>query len=187
MSHYTDRFTAIATAFTERVVAVPDDAWDNPSPCEGWDARDIVGHLVEWVPAFFTSAAGLDFPAGPAVDDDPVGAWMVLRDALAGYLADRPLAERVIDAPMGTMSIEQAIDMIVTNDVFLHTWDLARATGLDETLDPVETQQMYGAMEPMDEVLRGSGQYGPRVVVPDDADIQSKLIAFIGRDPRGGR
>ena len=85
---------------------------------------------------------------------------------------------------MGRMTIEQAIDMIVTNDVFLHTWDLARATGLDETLDPVETQKMFEAMAPMDEMLRGSGQFGPRVEVPDDADAQTKLIAFIGRDPR---
>jgi hypothetical protein len=42
---------------------------------------------------------------------------------------------------------------------------------------------MLAGMEPMDEVLRQSGQYGPRVPVPDDADVQAKLIAFIGRDP----
>ena len=84
---------------------------------------------------------------------------------------------------MGRMSIEAAIDMIVTGDVLLHTWDLARATGLDETLDPVEVARMFEGMEPMDEVLRGSGHYGPRVVVADDADVQSKLIAFVGRNP----
>ena len=85
---------------------------------------------------------------------------------------------------MGHTTIEKAIDMIVTNDVFLHTWDLARATGLDETLDPIEVQRMYEAMEPMDEMLRSSGQFGPRVEVPDTADAQTKLIAFVGRDPR---
>ena len=44
---------------------------------------------------------------------------------------------------------------------------------------------MLEGMLPMDEVLRQSGQYGPRVPVPDDADVQTKLLAFIGRDPRG--
>ena len=39
-------------------------------------------------------------------------------------------------------------------------------------------------MLPMDEVLRGSGHYGPRVEVPDDTDAQTRLLAFIGRDPR---
>ncbi|MEJ7666332.1 MAG: hypothetical protein WKG07_45885 [Hymenobacter sp.] len=68
-------------------------------------------------------------------------------------------------------------------DVFLHTWDLARATGLDERLDPEEVHRLYEGMEPMDEVPRGSGHYGPRVEVPDDADEQTRLIAFIGRRP----
>ena len=184
MSEYLNRFTTIADAFSDRVNAVPDAAWGNPSPCEGWLARDVVRHLVEWVPGFFTTTAGLEFPTGPSVDDDPVGAWATLRATLKRHLSDRSVAEREFDAPMGRMTIEQAIDMIVTNDVFLHTWDLARATGLDETLDPVETQKMVEAMGPMDEMQRGSGQFGPRVEVPDDADAQTKLIAFIGRDPR---
>ena len=65
----------------------------------------------------------------------------------------------------------------------MHTWDLARATGQDETLDAETCAAMLAGMEPMDEVLRASGQYGPRVEVPDDADPQTKLIGFIGRDP----
>jgi len=38
-------------------------------------------------------------------------------------------------------------------------------------------------MEPIEGLMRSSGQYGPRVPVPDDADVQTKLLAFIGRDP----
>ena len=81
------------------------------------------------------------------------------------------------------MSLEQAIDMIYTTDVFMHRWDLARATGQDETLDPDKCAVMFEGMLPMDEMLRQSGQYGPRVDVPDDADVQTKLLAFIGRTP----
>ena len=65
----------------------------------------------------------------------------------------------------------------------VHTWDLARATGLDETLDPQEVHNLLMAMEPIDEMLRQSGQFGPRVIVPEDADEQTKLIAFTGRRP----
>ncbi|MDQ3312282.1 MAG: TIGR03086 family protein, partial [Actinomycetota bacterium] len=71
-----------------------------------------------------------------------------------------------------------------TADVFMHTWDLARATGQDETLDPDRCDEILAGMEPMDEVLRSSGQYGPKVDVPADADVQTRLLAFIGRDPR---
>ncbi|MBI1843761.1 MAG: TIGR03086 family protein [Actinobacteria bacterium] len=183
MTEYSDRFIKVADGFSRRVEAVPATAWDNPTPCEGWVARDVVRHLVEWVPGFFTGTAGLTFPTIPSADVDPVGAWSTLRAALEHQLADEPVATREIDAPMGRMSIEAAIDMIVTGDVLVHTWDLARATGLDETLDPIEVARMLEGIEPMDEVLRGSGHYGRRVAVPDDADTQTKLIAFVGRNP----
>ena len=65
----------------------------------------------------------------------------------------------------------------------LHTWDLARATGLDEVRDPTEVARMMEGMEPMDAFLRSSGHYGPRVAVRDDADTQTRLIAFVGRNP----
>ena len=84
---------------------------------------------------------------------------------------------------LGEVPIPDAVDRFYTADVFMHTWDLARATGQDETLDPDFCRQLYDGMLPMDDILRASGQYGPRVDVPDDADVQTKLIAFIGRHP----
>ena len=65
----------------------------------------------------------------------------------------------------------------------IHTWDLARATGGDETLGPDEFHRMLVGLKPLDEILRGSGQYGARVAVRDDADEQTRLIAFVGRQP----
>jgi hypothetical protein len=61
--------------------------------------------------------------------------------------------------------------------------DLARAAGLDETLDADEVHRMVGSMEPYDEAMRRSGHYGPRVEVPGDADEQTRLLAFMGRRP----
>jgi Mycothiol maleylpyruvate isomerase N-terminal domain len=46
VSEISDRYRRVAGQFTRRVEAVPDGAWDNPAPCEGWVARDVVGHLV---------------------------------------------------------------------------------------------------------------------------------------------
>lgn len=42
---------------------------------------------------------------------------------------------------------------------------------------------MLAGMEPLDELLRSSGQYGPAVPVPEEADVQTPLLGFIGRDP----
>jgi uncharacterized protein (TIGR03086 family) len=184
MSALADEHRRVAAAFTATVEGVAPKAWDRPAPVDGWVARDVVGHLVEWFPAFLDGATGITLPAGPSVGDDPVGAWRGQTDAVQALLDDADVALREYDLPhIGRMPLEQAIDMIYTSDVFLHRWDLARATGQDETLDPDKCAAMLEGMLPMDEALRQSGQYGPRVDVPDDADIQTRLIAFIGRVP----
>ncbi len=119
-----------------------------------------------------------------SVEQGYAGAWRSQTDAVQALLDDPDTAEREHDLPhIGRMPLGQAIDMIYTSDVFLHRWDLARATGQDETLDPDKCAAMLDGMLPMDDVLRQSGQYGPRVEVADDADIQTKLLAFIGRTP----
>ena len=50
-----------------------------------------------------------------------------------------------------------------------------------------QTRKRVAEMEPLEEVIRGSGHYGSRVEVPADADAQTKLLGFIGRDPLWGR
>jgi uncharacterized protein (TIGR03086 family) len=183
VSETAERYRRVAGQFTERVKAVPADAWDNPAPCEGWVARDVVRHMIEWMPAMCLTGAGLEVPAVPSVDDDPVGAWVGISDALQAALDDPEVATREFDMRAGRVTVEDAVGTFCMGDVLIHTWDLARATGLDETLDPDEVHGMYEGILPMDEVLRQSGHYGPRVEVPADADEQTKLIAFTGRVP----
>jgi uncharacterized protein (TIGR03086 family) len=183
MSEPAERYRKVAAAFTDRVRAVPPDRWDDPAPCEGWVARDVVRHLVEWLPAFFFTTWGIEAPAIPSVDEDPVAAWLALDRTIQGALDDPEVAGSERDTRMGRASFEATIDTICTGDVLIHTWDLARATGLDERLDPDEVHRMLVAAEPMDEALRSSGHYGPRVEVPHDADEQSRLLAFLGRHP----
>lgn len=183
MSEQAERYRKVAAVFTERVKAVPDGAWDNPTPCEGWVARDIVRHLVDWMPGLFFETAGLERPECPSADDDPVAAWLALDAALQGALDDPAVASIEYESRAGRHTVAEAIDRFGTSDVFLHTWDLARATGQDETLDPEEVHRQLEAVLPHDEALRSSGHYGPRVEVPDDADEQTKLLAFIGRTP----
>ena len=85
--------------------------------------------------------------------------------------------------PAGPQTVESAIGMIVLGDVVVHTWDIARATGLDETLDADIVTEMLIGMQPIDDMLRQSGHYGPKVAVDEGADDQTKLIAFTGRTP----
>ena len=185
MSGPADEHRRIAGAFTATVEGAAPAAWDQPGAGRrAGSPATSSRHLVEWFPAFLDGATGITLPAGPSVDDDPVGAWRTQTDAVQALLDDPDTADREHDLPhIGRMPLGQAIDMIYTSDVFMHRWDLARATGQDETLDPDKCAAMLEGMLPMDEVLRQSGQYGPRVDVPDDADVQTKLLAFIGRTP----
>jgi uncharacterized protein (TIGR03086 family) len=174
----------IAARFTEVVRAVPDDRWDAPSPVEEWVARDVVRHLVEWFPGFLASGAGVRLAAGPSVDDDPVAAWMTQSDAVQALLDDPATAGKTLsDRHVGDVPLDRAINDFYTSDVFMHTWDLARATGQDETLDADKCAEMLARMEPYEESMRSSGQYGPRIEVADDADVQTRMLAFIGRHP----
>lgn len=178
------RFRRVAGEFSKRAEAVTAGGWSRPSPCDGWEARDVVRHLVEWVPAFFADAGGPALPVAPPPELDPAEAWQALNAAIQGALDDPVQATSQINHPyVGPRRFDEAIAQFVLPDVFIHTWDLARATDQDETLDPGLVHELLVGMEPLDEMLRAGGQYGPRVEVPADADEQTRLIAFTGRRP----
>jgi uncharacterized protein (TIGR03086 family) len=174
------RYRSVAAAFTERVEQVPAGAWDNPTPCADWVARDIVRHIVGTTD-FFLGEPGSS--VGPSVDDDPVGAWKATRETIEGALADPAVAGREVEGPMGKKTVEEMIGIFGVGDVLVHTWDLARATGQDESLDPAEVSRLFQFMQPMDEMMRQGNAFGPKVDVPADSDEQTKLIAFTGRTP----
>lgn len=181
MGEIAERYECITRQFTERVRSVPAGAWDNASPCEGWTARDIVGHLTEWIPGFF-GTHGVRFAPVPSVQSDPVAAWETVRAAIAEALADPVLAGQPVETPFSTQSLAETVDMIVTGDVFTHTWDLARATGQDETLDREHLQLMLATVGSMpDEVFRAGGMFGPPVEVSGDVDDQTRFLAYLGR------
>jgi len=97
-------------------------------------------------------------------------------------LDDPAVASSELSHPQaGTHRFDAGIDMFFTGDVFMHTWDLARATGQPEQLDEAMAAEMLAGMEPIDDMLRQSGQYGPKVEPPPDADATTRLMAFIGR------
>jgi uncharacterized protein (TIGR03086 family) len=173
----------VSRAEEEGVEAVPADAWENPAPCEGWVARDVVRHLVEWLPGFFFTTWDVEAPSIPSVDDDPAAAWAAVDGAIQAGLDNPTIADAERDTPLGPATFVATIDQICTDDVLVHTWDLARATGLDETLDPDEVHRYVSGMEQWDNVMRQSEHYGSRVEVPEDADEQTRLIAFTGRQP----
>lgn len=184
MATTADRWRTLSDQLAATIDAVPADRWDDPSPCPGWRARDVVGHLVAWMPGLYLGSAGLPPLDAPSVEADPVGAWRATDGAVYALLTDPELARRPTSSPAGEMSLEDLIAMTGLMDLLVHRWDLARATGQDETLDPDEVEQFAAGLDPaMTEPMVASGHYQPPVLVADDADDQTRLLAFTGRRP----
>lgn len=174
-----DRHREVAGAFGERVRGTRD--WEAPAPVAGWTARDVVGHLVEWFPGFL-AAGDVTLPPGPAVADDPVAAWQH-HAASVQELVDSRGDDSFTHPFTGSQPLAEAVDRFYTADVFMHTWDLATATGQPHGLDADFASQLFEGMRPIEEMLRSSGQYGDAVPVAADAPPVDRLMGFIGRDP----
>lgn len=175
------RFAMVAGRFTQCVLGTRD--WQVPAPVAGWRAWQVVDHLTGWFSGFLASGAGIELPVGPSAQSDPVATWRTHSSAVSALFHPPHAQTRLVDPHVGDLPLVEAIDTFYTPDVFMHTWDLARATGQDDRLDPAYCEQLLAGMEPMEEIMRSSGQYGARVSVPGDADAQTRMLGFIGRDP----
>jgi uncharacterized protein (TIGR03086 family) len=96
---------------------------------------------------------------------------------------DRALAERS-DAEAGPPVVDVGrLLPVLTTDVVVHTWDLARAIDVDPRLDSELCEICERVVRPNDGRLRASKMFGPAVRVPDGSDAATRLVAFLGRDP----
>jgi len=185
----TTRYRRRAELFEQTVAGVDRASWDNPSPCSEWTARDVVGHIID-MHAVMVRPAGRELSPAPALADDPLGAFRAARADVEAVLADADLAASECDTPMGRMSIAQHIGDVMSADLVLHRWDLARAVGADDTIDPDEVTRMWPEIEQTPEEMRIPDHFGPGIVVfgpefpvPGDAPLQERLLGKIGRDP----
>ncbi len=174
-----DRITKAINGFDARVQAAPDSAWTNQSPCEEWKARDVVAHVVNNLRRV---QAGLGGPAPTEVsaEDDIRASWASSRDALLGALPAADLTA-TLNGPFGPMPAEQFIGGIITSDVLVHTWDLARAVNGDESLDAELVAGAYAGLKPLDAMIRRPGVFSDKVEAPASADLQTEFLCFLGR------
>jgi uncharacterized protein (TIGR03086 family) len=182
MSEISERYRDLAAEFTRRVAAVPADGWDNPSPCAGWTARDVLRHLIDNHRAM-PGYAGLYVDLTESVHDDPHAAWDEARQSMQELLDDPRRAGLEFDGYFGRTSVQRSVDRFLCFDLLIHSWDIARATGQDETLPGPEVHRVYTEAIDLGDSLRMDGVCGPAVPVPDDAPEQDQLLGLLGRTP----
>lgn len=111
---------------------------------------------------------------------DVPASWAAARNAIVTAIHSTDLRTPV-PGPVGLMPAEQVIERLMSVDVLVHTWDLARAVGGDELLEEADVMRAYEVMKPMDEIVRMPGVFGPKLPAPTGADLQTEFLHFLGR------
>jgi len=179
-SPQSERHARFAADFAD-VAAVTTD-WDVPTPVPEWRAHDVVEHLLDWLPGVLTRWAGVALPSYEA--DDLTVRWQRRSADVQAVLDDPEIADRTVnDGPFAGQTVAQVLDQIYTSDIYMHTWDLAKAVGAPIPLDPEFAATALPGMQAMEPMLRQSGQFGAAAHPTDSTDPVDRLMAFIGRDP----
>jgi uncharacterized protein (TIGR03086 family) len=175
---------------------VTPDRWDAPSPCAGWCAADVAGHVIGDLRAIEEYATWRDDPdrdearsaADPraAAGDDPLAAWHAARADMMAVLDPAALARPVPLPWGGHMPLGEFLERYPM-EILVHTWDLAQATGQAAALDPGLVRDALGPARQFAPVARMSGLIGPERAVPGDADDLTRLLAIFGRRDPGLR
>ena len=182
MSEISERYERLAGAFADKIAAVPTDKWINQSPCPDWTARDVVRHVVD-TQGMFLGFVDRELGDIPSVDDDPLGAWRAASSVVQAGLEDPQVAKAEFEGMMGRSTFEDAVNRFLCMDLVVHAWDLARATGLDERMEPDDVTRVRQTAEGFGDGMRSPGAFGPALEPPPGADDQQQLLAFLGRQP----
>lgn len=191
---------ALLPAAADRVTAVvrgaPEDAWANPSPCEGWSARDVLGHLVSehlWAPHLLRGESlaqvgdrydgdVLALPGRPENSEAYAQRWSeVAQESMAAWADADPAA--AVASSMGEQPVSAyAAQMLV--DLTVHAWDLGRALGTGAELEPAAVEACLAYARENTEPGGTPGVFDAPVQLEDDATPQEQMLALFGRDPR---
>lgn len=136
-----DRYVLASSEFEQKLAMVRPSQWAWPTPCTEWSVRQLINHMTRGNFSYVrlldggTSAEFLRLRDADALGADPAGSYArSVRECTAAFA--RPGALRqVLDYPLGKVTGQQAL-AVRTADTTIHTWDLARAIGVDDTLDP---------------------------------------------------
>lgn len=181
------------------------DQMTDPTPCDEYDVRSLCGHLLSVAERVRNVGRGESpFSVGEVVETDADGyaaAWVQVGDEIQAAWADDATLERIVELPWATLPGAATLIMW-TNELSVHTWDLARATGQDVEWDEAVLEASFAAIQqglPKEgrieafEAARANMPAGQEdfaypfkaaVDVADDAPLIDRLVAWNGRDPR---
>jgi uncharacterized protein (TIGR03086 family) len=182
---------APAAAEVTRIVAgVRDDQLSDPTPCEGTSVAGMLDHLVGLTLAFRMAAEKTPMEGAPRAEAAQLAAdWRErLPQQLDALVAawEKPSASEGMAEAGGAQLPAPMMALVALNEVLVHGWDLAVATGQPYRPDPASAERCLRFAAEFDETAPEARDsiYGPVVPVPDDAPAFDRLLGQTGRDPR---
>ncbi|WP_460307080.1 TIGR03086 family metal-binding protein [Actinocorallia aurea] len=173
--------------FEEAASAVPADAWGNPSPCAGWTARDVAGHVIAIQHEIVALTRGAVPPRaaespGRFAGPDPLASWRSARAACTTALTPEALDRLIPFGGFGELPLRTLLDTYVL-ELLVHTWDLARAAAVPARLDPDLVHHALATAQVIAPALRREGHIAPPLTPPRGAGELPRLLASLGRSP----
>ena len=175
-----------ARRLADLVAAVPDDALGRPTPCERYTVGDLLDHIDGAALAFRAAAQKQPLPGAASGDAANLPSdWRsrIPHDVMAA-------AEAWSDADAWTgMTAAGGVDLpgevagvVALDELVVHGWDLAKATGQPAGYEGPELEAVYGMVQH----FRASGVeglFGPLVEIPEEAPLLDRILGVAGRDP----
>jgi uncharacterized protein (TIGR03086 family) len=185
--------TPAARRLADLIAGIPDDVLDAPTPCGDYTVGDLVDHVGVGAIAFRGAAAkDMGDVTGTAPSGDAARLTDDWRARIPRDLVGLAEAWRDPDAWTG-MTRAGGVDLpgevaglVALDEIVIHGWDIARATGRDYECDLPSLEAVHGFVaqfsEPGQEEMR-AGLFGPVVEVPADAPLLDRVVGLAGRDP----
>lgn len=186
MSDILDQLRRASTFCDQKVGQIKDDQWHDPTPWADWDVMRLVRHLVHenlWISPLLNGETADqigDRFEGDILGNDPKAAWRDAHAAAMVSLQIPDVIEKTVYLSRGETRAEEYFwELFMAH--LIHGWDLARAIGADETMEPSLVKACYDYAREREASLPSSGLYGERQPTPADADQQTELLAIVGR------
>lgn len=195
---------AVSTAGSV-IAAVAPEQLDRPTPCDDYDVRQLLGHLVGVLRRVAVVGSGGDALSVPQIADDVAGdawsaAWLDAAHQVQAAWSDDAVLARMVRLPWTELPGAAAL-ALYTNEITVHTWDVATATGqrpdwdaqvLEVAFAAIRQGMPAGGRSAAFEAMRASlpqalrhakAPFAEAVDVGDDAPAIDRLVAWNGRRP----
>ena len=174
--------------FSNAVDNLTEPDWSRVSPCPGWQARDVLGHVGQatrfgtlmlqgarpaWSPVE---------PPGGVVKGMPARWWAALAGPARDAVADVDLTQEM-DSPAGRRTVGDGLSFPAV-DLYVHGWDIARSGGFDLVIPAEVIEFAHAVIDPIPaERIRNGRMFAPAQPVPPGATASAAFLAWTGRDP----